>query len=159
MVSGQLWYHSPLAICKRERWLCNGMARHLPHMTYLGEDLKAVILACWNTYLFLMIMWNSFPLIWSSNFLDDISKLEKLNLIFVGLCSYNFKNQVASDIGINQKYLPSVHIQFQKYLDQIEQWTLSNKAKLNVAKSKVMIFNFTEDFQFSTRLYLENTLL
>ena len=33
------------------------------------------------------------------------------------------------------------------------------KMKLNVKKSKVMVFNFTEDYQFSTRLYLENTLL
>ena len=30
---------------------------------------------------------------------------------------------------------------------------------MNVGKSNVMIFNFTKDFQFSTRLYLENTLL
>ena len=31
--------------------------------------------------------------------------------------------------------------------------------KLNIEKSKVMVFNFTVDSQFATRLYLENTLL
>ena len=31
--------------------------------------------------------------------------------------------------------------------------------KLNVDKSKVMVFNFTEESQFATRLYLDNTLL
>ena len=31
--------------------------------------------------------------------------------------------------------------------------------KLNVEKSKVMVFNFTEQYQFATRLYLEDRLL
>ena len=31
--------------------------------------------------------------------------------------------------------------------------------KLNTKKSNTMIFNFTEDYQFATRLYLENALL
>ena len=39
-------------------------------------------------------------------FVDDLSTLEKLNLILAGLSSYNFKIHVASDIGINQLYLP-----------------------------------------------------
>ena len=30
---------------------------------------------------------------------------------------------------------------------------------MRLEKNKVIVFNFTEDFQFSTRLYLENTLL
>ena len=92
-------------------------------------------------------------------FVDDLSLLEILNLILLGLCSYNFKNHVASDIGIHQQYLPSEHIQSQQNLNKIEEWTLANKAKLNVGKSKVLIFNFTENFQFTTRLYMENILM
>ena len=92
-------------------------------------------------------------------FVDDLSILEKLNLILSGLCSYNFRNHVASDIGINQKYLPSNHISSQDNLNQIEAWTDRNKMKLNVEKSKVMVFNFTEQYQFATRLYLEDRLL
>ena len=91
--------------------------------------------------------------------MDDLSLLEKLNIILLGLCSYNFKNHVASDIGIHQKYLPSEHIQSQQNLTKIEEWTVATKAKLNVGKSKVLIFNFTDNFQFSTRLYMENVLL
>ena len=92
-------------------------------------------------------------------FVDDLSTLEKLNLILAGLSSYNFKNHVASDIGTNQKFLPNDNILSQQYLNRIETWTDDMKMKLNVKKSKVMVFNFTEDYQFSTRLYLENTLL
>ena len=92
-------------------------------------------------------------------FVDDLSTLEKLNLILLGLSSYNFKNHVASNVGINQKYLSNKNIESQNHLNKIEEWTNTNKTKLNVKKSHVMIFNFTKDFQFSTRLYLEDTLL
>ena len=90
-------------------------------------------------------------------FVDDLSTLEKLNLILAGLSSYNFKNHVASDIGTNQKFLPNDNILSQQYLNRIETWTDDMKVKLNVKKSKVMVSNFMEDYQFSTRLYLENT--
>ena len=92
-------------------------------------------------------------------FVDDLSLLEKLNLILCGLSSYNFRNHVASDVGIEQKYLPTENFQSQSYLEQIEKWTELNKMKLNVKKSQVMVFNFTDHFQFSTRLYLEDTLM
>ena len=92
-------------------------------------------------------------------FVDDLSFLEKLNLILCGLSSYNFRNHVASDVGIDQKYLPSENFKSQSYLDQLENWTTENKMKLNVEKSKLMVFNFTEDYQFSSRLYLEDNLL
>ena len=92
-------------------------------------------------------------------FVDDLSILEKLNLILAGLSEYNFKNHVASDIGIDQKYLPSENFLSQGYLDKIQQWTDDNLMKLNPKKSNVMIFNFTRNFQFASRLYMENNLL
>ena len=77
----------------------------------------------------------------------------------IGLRLYNFRDHVASDISVDQKFIPNENLVSQQYLNQIENWTLENKAKLNVDKTKVMIFNFCEDYQFSTRLYVENTLL
>ena len=91
-------------------------------------------------------------------FVDDLSVLEKLNLVILGLSSYNFKNHVASDIGIEQKFLPSTNFKSQEYLDKIEDWTNANKMMLNVEKSKVMIFNFNDD-KFSTRLSIQDTQL
>ena len=38
-------------------------------------------------------------------FIDDLSILEVINLITCGLANYNFKQHVASDIGISHKYL------------------------------------------------------
>ena len=42
--------------------------------------------------------------------LDDLSVLEILKLVTVGLTSYNFKNNVACDTGIDQLLLPSENI-------------------------------------------------
>ena len=92
-------------------------------------------------------------------FVDDLSLLEIINLITIGLTSYNFKNHVASDIAIGDSFLPPNNIQSQNYLDSIEEWTDNKKMKLNQKKSKIMIFNFTRNYQFGTRLYLENQLL
>ena len=46
---------------------------------------------------------NHVPVDMRFKFVDDLSILEKINLILAGLACYNFKNHVASDIGINQK--------------------------------------------------------
>ena len=70
-------------------------------------------------------------------FVDDLSLLEKLNLILFGLCSYNFRNHVASDVGTNQKYLPSENYQSQQYINQIEQWTNIIRARLRWLQIKV----------------------
>ena len=46
-------------------------------------------------------------------FVDDLSSLEKLNLILLGLSSYKFRNHVASDIVVDQKFLPKENFQSQ----------------------------------------------
>ena len=92
-------------------------------------------------------------------FVDDMSLLEIINLVTRGLASYNFKNHVASDIAIRDSYLPPENIKSQNYLDSVQEWTDGKKMKLNHKKSKVMIFNFTKNYQFATRVYLGDTLL
>ena len=92
-------------------------------------------------------------------FVDDLSLLEIINLLTIGLSSYNFKNHVASDIAIGESYLPPENSNSQIFLDKIQEWTDTNKMRLNQKKSKVIIFNYTNNYQFSTRLYLQNELL
>ena len=92
-------------------------------------------------------------------FIDDLSMIEIINLISVGIASYNFKLHVASDIGIDNKYLPQENCQSQTYLKNIEQWTEEKEMKLNSEKSKFMLINFTNKYQINTRLNMENQLL
>ena len=91
--------------------------------------------------------------------IDDLSILEIINLLTIGLASYNFKNHVASDVGTDQKFLSTNNIQSQNYINLLCKWTDKMKMKLNHQKSKIMIFNFTKNLQFSTRIKMDNELL
>ena len=92
-------------------------------------------------------------------FIDDLSLLEVLNLVMCGIAAFNFKHQVASDIGAHGNYLPSENFESQSYLEKIDKWTTDKKMKLNSEKCKYMVFNFTRKYQFSTRLYLNDKKL
>ena len=92
-------------------------------------------------------------------YIDDLSILELVNLILHGISSYNCKQQVPSDIRIGNKFLHNKDFKTQDYLNQISKWTDSKQMKLNCKKSNYMIFNFTRNSQFNTRLYLEDKLL
>ena len=85
--------------------------------------------------------------------------LEIINLISIGIASYNFKAHVASDIGVKNSYLPAENIQSQQFINSIEQWTDRKEMKLNSEKSKFMLINFTKNYQVNTRLYMEEKLL
>ena len=85
---------------------------------------------------------------------------EIINLISQGLASFNFKSQIASDIEVGHNhFLPQQNFKSQSHLDKISDWTDRNLMKLNADKSKYMVVNFTDNYQFTTRLNLENKVL
>ena len=92
-------------------------------------------------------------------FIDDLSILEIVNLISIGLASYNCHTHVPSDIGIDHSYLDKSNIKSQQYLDNISKWTNEQEMKLNSDKTKYMIFNFSKKYQFNTRLDLDGQFL
>ena len=69
------------------------------------------------------------------------------------------EEQLLFNHGINQSYLPTDNLQSQVYLDKIQNWTIENKMKLNNSKTKVIIFNESLNYQFSTRIFIEDTIL
>ena len=93
-------------------------------------------------------------------FIDDLSVLEIINLISIGLSSYNYKLHVPSDISVDHnQYLPTQNFNSQESLRKISDWTDNHLMKLNPAKSKYMIVNFTDNYQFNTRLSLDQNVL
>ena len=81
-------------------------------------------------------------------------------MISQGLSSYNFKAHVASDIfGDHNQFLPADNFQSQGHLRKIDDRTKMNLMQLNEAKSKYMIVNYTDNYQFSTRLHLNDKIL
>ena len=74
----------------------------------------------------------------------------------IGITSYNIKQHVPSDIPVHNQYIPSATLDSQHILEEIEEWTKNQKMLLNEKKTKNMIFNFTKNYPFATRLKLNN---
>ena len=56
----------------------------------------------------------------------------------------------------HNQMIPAQFLKSQEYLNTIKEWTENQKMILNQRKTKVMVFNFTDKYQFSTRLNLNN---
>ena len=89
-------------------------------------------------------------------FIDDLTILEIVNLVTVGLTSFNLKQQIPNDIPLHNQYIPASNLKSQEWLDELNEWTVNQKMMLNIKKTKTMIFNYTDNFQFMTRLMVEN---
>ena len=88
-------------------------------------------------------------------FVDDLSLLEIINLVVVGIASHNSKLHVPSDVPSHNLFIAPENLKTQKWLDTIQDWTVNQKMVINSKKTKAMVFNFS-DFQFTTRLKLKN---
>ena len=86
------------------------------------------------------------------NYFDDLSVLEIVNLLSIGIASHNSKHQVPSNIPSHNQFVPAAYLKSKQYLENIHQWSEDHKMQLNVEKSKAMIFNFTHNYQFTTNL-------
>ena len=53
----------------------------------------------------------------------------------------------------------SSQLKSQEFINNIKEWTDKQKMILNSKKTKVMIFNFTEKYKFTTRLKLDNKII
>jgi len=77
-------------------------------------------------------------------FVDDLSLLEVLNLLLVGLSSFNIKSQVPNDIDVHNQFIPPKNFKTQSWLNEINKWTEDKKMLINAQKTKSMVFNFTD---------------
>ena len=66
------------------------------------------------------------------------------------------KQTVPSDLPSHNQFIPAQNPQSQKWLDQINKWTENQKMIINEKKTKTMLINFTEKYQFATRLQLKD---
>ena len=79
-------------------------------------------------------------------FVDDLSTLEIINLLTIGLSSFNMKPQVPNDIPVHGQFIENNKLVSQEYLDRLNQWSEDQKMIINQKKTKAMIFNFTDKF-------------
>ena len=78
-------------------------------------------------------------------FVDDLTFLEKINLLVIGLASFNPKVRVPSEIPVHNQSIPAQHLDSQEFVNNINKWTNNQKMILNEKKTKVMIFNFMDN--------------
>ena len=90
-------------------------------------------------------------------YVDDLTVLE-LVLLANLLTEYNFKQHVASDIGIDEYYVPATSLASKTNIDSIANWTDENKMKLNEEKSNYMVFS-RSNTEFATRMTMNGNTL
>ena len=62
---------------------------------------------------------------------------------------------VVSDIPTNGYHISSENIQTQNFMKRISEWTIAKDMVLTTKKSKVMILNFCNDCQISSRFKID----
>ena len=92
-------------------------------------------------------------------FIDDLSMLEMINLLSIGLSSCNWKVNVASDIPTDGYIIPAENLKTQQYMNKISEWTSKNKMMLNTKKTCAIIFNFTRNSKFTSRIKVQNDFM
>ena len=92
-------------------------------------------------------------------FVDDLTILEKIDLLSIGLASFNYRSSVPSHIPTHGQLIPNEKLKTQEYLDYIKAWTDNQKMMLNKIKTTAMIFNFNHDYQFTTNLQIDENKL
>ena len=55
--------------------------------------------------------------------------------------------------------IPANNLKTQKHLDDIQKWTTDKKMRLNVDKTKNIIFNFSRNNQFSNDIKLDGKVI
>ena len=88
-------------------------------------------------------------------FLDDLSILEIVNLLNIGLSSLNVRSQVPNDLPCYGQVVDNNNLLSQKYLDEINVWTENQQMEISAKKTKAMIVNFKDNHQFHTRMKLK----
>ena len=88
-------------------------------------------------------------------FFDDLTTLEIVNLVNIGISSFNLKASIPSDLPWHGQIIDNKKLLSQRYLEELNDWSVKNQMVINQNKTKAMIFNFTKNHQFSTRLTLK----
>ena len=89
-------------------------------------------------------------------FMDDLTILEVINLLDVGLASHNNKAQIPNNIPQHNQLIRKEHLKTTEYIKDINDWTEENLMKLNEKKTKQIIFNYNREKQFTTEVLLKD---
>ena len=71
--------------------------------------------------------------------MDDLTVLEIVNLLTVGITSYNIRQHIPTDIPVHNQFIPPDNLMSQKWLDEINTWTKNQKMLINENKLRLKL--------------------
>ena len=77
-------------------------------------------------------------------------------LLNIGIATYNIHAHVPSNIPTHNQLIVAENLKTQGQLNMINDWTKKQKMKLNIKKTKSMIFNYSKKHQFITNLKVDD---
>ena len=69
-------------------------------------------------------------------YFDDLTTLEIVYLLNIGLSSYNVRQNVPANIPSHNQIIDNSNLKSQEYLDKIQNWTERNLMELNAKRQK-----------------------
>ena len=69
-------------------------------------------------------------------FVDDLTVLEIVNLINIGLSSFNNRLQVPNDLPTHGQFVEGHHLNTQEYLNEINLWTKKQQMVISEKKPR-----------------------
>ena len=102
---------------------------------------------------------DSVPLEDRYKYFDDLTVVEIINLLNIGISTARVRDTVPSDLPEHNQQVDNNNLKSQEYCQRISQWTEQNLMELNAKKSKTILFNFSKNHQFATNLKLKNQKL
>jgi hypothetical protein len=75
----------------------------------------------------------------------------------IGISSHNFKSQISNVIPTHGQIIPNTNLKSQEYIDEISNWTKNQQMVISEKKTKAMVINFTEKYQFHPCLKLNGS--
>ena len=79
-----------------------------------------------------------------------------MNLVNISISFHNTMQQVPNDLPTHGQIVDSAKLKSQQYLDNINLWSDNQEMIVSEKKTKTMIVNFTDKYQFHTRLRLKS---
>ena len=69
-------------------------------------------------------------------FVDDLSVLEIINLINIGISSHNSRYQVPNDVPTHGQIIPNINLKSQGYIEDISKWTTNQQMIISEKEKK-----------------------
>ena len=92
-------------------------------------------------------------------FVDDLSILEVINLINIGISSFNVRQQVPNDLPEHGQFVDNLELKSQAYLNKINRWTENQQRILSEKNPRLWSYILQKTFSSTPDSNLKDKML